>query len=64
MSEAIDSTEVKDIDLNLDHNESAAIFAEENTENMWNQAAPEEEDESDTPAFLRRRKKREKKNKE
>jgi len=64
MSAAIDSTEVKDIDLNLDHSESAAIFAEENTENMWNQAVPEEEDESDTPAFLRRRKKREKKNKE
>lgn len=64
MSQAIDSTEVKDIDLNLDHTDSAAIFAEENTENMWNQAAPEEEDESDTPAFLRRRKKREKKTKE
>lgn len=64
MSQAIDSTEVKDIDLNLDHSNSAAIFAEENTENMWNQATPEEEDESDTPAFLRRRKKREKKNKE
>lgn len=64
MSEAIDSTEVKDIDLNLEHTTSAAIFAEENTENMWNQATPEEEDESDTPAFLRRRKKREKKNKE
>ena len=63
MSEAIDSTEVKDIDLNLEHTTSAAIFAEENTENMWNQATPEEE-ESDTPAFLRRRKKREKKNKE
>jgi cell division protein FtsZ len=64
MSEAIDATEVKDIDMNLDHSESAAIFAEENTENMWNQATPEEGDESDTPAFLRRRKKREKKNKE
>jgi cell division protein FtsZ len=64
MSEAIDSTEVKGIDMNLDHTDSAAIFAEENTENMWNQATPEEDDESDTPAFLRRRKKREKKNKE
>jgi cell division protein FtsZ len=64
MGKAIDSTEVKDIDMNLDHSESAAIFAEENTENMWNQATPEEDDESDTPAFLRRRKKREKKNKE
>ncbi len=59
---AIDS-EVKDIDMNLDHSESAAIFAEENTENMWNQSV-EQDDESDTPAFLRRRKKREKKNKE
>jgi cell division protein FtsZ len=64
MSAAIDSTEVKDIDMNLDHSESAAIFAEENNDNMWNQATPEEEDESDIPAFLRRRKKREKKNKE
>jgi cell division protein FtsZ len=64
MSAAIDSTEVKDIDMNLDHSESAAIFAEENNDNMWNQATPEEDDESDTPAFLRRRKKREKKNKE
>jgi len=63
MSAAIDATEVKDIDMNLDHSESAAIFAEENTENMWNQTV-EQEDESDTPAFLRRRKKREKKNKE
>jgi cell division protein FtsZ len=64
MSAAIDSTEVKDIDMNLDHSESAAIFAEENNDNMWSQATPEEDDESDTPAFLRRRKKREKKNKE
>ncbi|MDB5180322.1 MAG: ftsZ [Candidatus Saccharibacteria bacterium] len=63
MSAAIDSTEVKDIDMNLDHSESAAIFAEENTENMWNQTV-DQDDESDTPAFLRRRKKREKKNKE
>jgi cell division protein FtsZ len=64
MSAAIDETEVKDIDMNLDHSESAAIFAEENTESMWNQTPAEQDDESDTPAFLRRRKKREKKNKE
>lgn len=53
---------VKDIDLDdLDHSESAAIFAEENTENIWNQ--PEEDDnESDVPAFLRRRKKNKKTN--
>ncbi len=51
---------VGDIDMNLDQTESAAIFAEENTESMWNQTA-EDEDESDTPAFLRRRKKKAKK---
>src|SRR5690606_11534672 len=60
MSAAIDDTEVKDIDMDLDHSQSAAIFAEENTENMWNQTV-EEDDESDTPAFLRRRKKKNKK---
>lgn len=64
MTAAIDSTQVNDIDMNLDHSESAAIFAEENTESMWNQNVEQDEDESDTPAFLRRRKKREKKNKE
>ncbi|HRQ98239.1 MAG TPA: cell division protein FtsZ, partial [Candidatus Saccharibacteria bacterium] len=47
---------VKDIDMNLDHSESAAVFAEENQDNIWNQPT-ENEDESDTPAFLRRRKK-------
>ncbi|MGV9002326.1 MAG: cell division protein FtsZ [Candidatus Saccharimonadaceae bacterium] len=59
---AIDE-EVKDIDMNLDHAESAAIFNEENTESMWNQGV-EEEDESDTPAFLRRRKKNKKNKKD
>ena len=55
---------VKDVDMNLDQNESAAIFAEENHDNnIWNQPA-EQEDESDTPAFLRRRKKRNKKTEE
>ena len=56
MSAAIDEAEVKDIDMNLDHTEAAAIFNEEPTESMWNQSV-EEESESDTPAFLRRRKK-------
>lgn len=47
---------VSHIDLDLDHTESAAMFAEEETPNIWNQ--PDEvEDEIDTPAFLRRRKK-------
>lgn len=47
------------IDLNLDHAESATIFAEENSEDIWNQPN-EDDDESDTPAFLRRRKKHKK----
>lgn len=60
---AIDETEVKDIDMNLDHSESAAIFNEESTESMWNQPT-EKDDESDTPAFLRRRKKNKKNKKD
>lgn len=54
---------VSDVDMNLDHTEASAIFNEESSENMWNQP-PEQEDESDTPAFLRRRKKRNKKTEE
>jgi len=56
---------VSAVDLNLDQSESAAIFAEESHDtNIWNQPAETEEDESDTPAFLRRRKKRNKKTEE
>jgi len=47
------------IDLNLDQNESATIFADENTEDIWNQPN-DDDDASDTPAFLRRRKKHKK----
>lgn len=50
---------VKDIDMNLDHSEAAEVFAEETSDDIWNQPT-ENEDESDTPAFLRRRKKRRK----
>ena len=57
---AIDENAVNDIDMTLDHSESAAIFAEESSNDIWNQPA-EETDESDTPAFLRRRKKNKKK---
>ncbi len=53
---AIDDAEVKAIDMNLDHSESAAIFNEEPTDTIWNQPAEKDDDESDTPAFLRRRK--------
>lgn len=64
MSAEIDDTEVKEIDMNLDHSEAAAIFNEEPTENMWNQPSTQDDDESDTPAFLRRRKKKNKKDEE
>lgn len=64
MSEKIDAeiaeTEVKNIDMNLDQTEAAAIFNEENGNSIWSQTV-EDDDESDTPAFLRRRKKKNKK---
>lgn len=50
---------VGNIDLNLDHSESAAMFADENTDDIWNQPNDDDE-ESETPAFLRRRKKHKK----
>jgi cell division protein FtsZ len=50
---------VGNIDMNLDHSESAAMFADENTQDIWNQPN-EDDDESETPAFLRRRKKNKK----
>lgn len=48
-----------DLSLDRDNTESAAIFSEEESPDIWNQ--PVEEDErSDIPAFLRRRKKNKK----
>jgi cell division protein FtsZ len=61
--EQVSDETVSSVDMNLDHSEAAAIFAEENTESMWNHSV-EQEDESDTPAFLRRRKKKNKKTEE
>jgi cell division protein FtsZ len=65
MNDRMTAEVVNDVDMNLDHAESAAIFNEENAESMWSQpATPADDDESDTPAFLRRRKKRNKKTEE
>ncbi|MFA5392640.1 MAG: cell division protein FtsZ [Candidatus Paceibacterota bacterium] len=51
---------VEAINLNLDQTDSAETFAnEEDNADIWN-TPPEEDDESDAPAFLRRRKKRNK----
>lgn len=63
MNERMAEEVVSDVDMNLDHSEAAAIFNEEPQENIWAQPV-EQEDESDTPAFLRRRKKRNKKTEE
>lgn len=50
---------VEAINMDLDHSDAAASFAEEPTHDIWSTPA-EEDDESDTPAFLRRRKKNKK----
>jgi len=47
---------VEGINMDLDQKDAAAAFAEETTHDIWSNP-PEEDDESDTPAFLRRRKK-------
>ena len=55
--EEVTDEAVAAINLDLDHTEAAAVFADEDTtHDIWN-TPTEEEDESDTPAFLRRRKK-------
>ena len=48
---------VDEVDLNLEKTDPEASFAEEPTTNIWNTPPEQEDDESDTPAFLRRRKK-------
>ena len=57
-TQAVDKA-VEAIDMDLDHSDAAASFAEEPTHDIWNTPA-EEDEESDTPAFLRRRKKNKK----
>ena len=48
--------DVPEVDMDLTRDEVAAEFAAEETADIWHQP-PEEDDESDMPAFLRRRKK-------
>ena len=47
---------VEEINMDLDQVDAAASFAEDTTHNIWADQ-PTDDDESDTPAFLRRRKK-------
>ena len=51
ISEAVD-----DIDMDLSHQSAAAQFASEDTADLWGSSV-DEDDEDDTPAFLRRRRK-------
>jgi cell division protein FtsZ len=57
----VDEKMVESVNLELDKEDPAATFADENNNgtDIWNQP---EEDEDDTPAFLRRRKKKNKDN--
>lgn len=50
----MDDEEIKNIDLNLDHSEAKEIFHEEGNEDIWSKTADDEE--TETPAFLRKRK--------
>lgn len=56
----VDEEVVAAMDLELDQAESAEEFASEPKDDIWTQSA--EDDESDTPAFLRRRKRNKDKN--
>lgn len=56
----VEDAAVDSINMDIDQTNAAAEFASDNTQDIWNQpvvAAPDEDDESDMPAFLRRRKK-------
>ena len=56
----VDKAAVDSINMDIDQVDAAADFASETPQDIWNQpvvATPEEDDESDMPAFLRRRKK-------
>jgi cell division protein FtsZ len=54
-NESIDSA-VNAIDMDLDHTQAAEHFAEDTSNDIWNQPT-DDDDDDDTPAFLRRRKK-------
>jgi len=57
--DSVSDDTVDAIDMNLEHTGASEAFSEENTHDIWNQPT-ENEEESDTPAFLRRRKKNKK----
>lgn len=56
---SISEEEVNDIDLDLEKPDVTESFANEPTSNIWSNAS-QDDDEADTPSFLRRRKKNKK----
>jgi hypothetical protein len=50
----MEDDEIEDIDLNLDHSQAKEIFHDDEHQDIWSQ--PNDDEESDTPAFLRKRK--------
>jgi cell division protein FtsZ len=60
-STSLSDDAVNAIDLSLDNKDVAAAFADDTPNNIWSQSnLDQQDDESDTPAFLRRRKKNKK----
>jgi cell division protein FtsZ len=53
---AVTDDAIQAVNMDLDQTDAAADFADDSTQDIWNTPV-EEDDESDTPAFLRRRKK-------
>ena len=48
---------VDTIDMDLEQKDAAAAFADDTHKDIWNEPTPAEDEDDDTPAFLRRRKK-------
>lgn len=47
----------KAVDMDLDQSDAAAVFADDTHRDIWNTPPEDDDNEADTPAFLRRRKK-------
>ena len=61
--EKLDSA-IKGVDLNLDHSEAEEVFHSELNSNIWDNSSQDDEDEDDTPAFLRKRRRNKELNKD
>jgi cell division protein FtsZ len=57
-SDSVDDDEIKSVNMDLDQTDAAEHFASETTSDIWQEPTSGEDDEDDTPAFLRRRNKK------